>query len=137
WPRPARNSAQSGSAARMRRPGKPRRTRPAMGTTMANPACEWVRARLPLWVGDGDGPTEPGDEGGDLSIEDRRSIDRHLDACPTCREHRIALEQALGALARAAAMLSVPPDTPSLWPTLEPRIEAHDARSDARWSPAV
>ena len=29
----------------------------AMGTTMGNPACEWVRARLPLWSGVDDDPT--------------------------------------------------------------------------------
>jgi hypothetical protein len=108
-----------------------------MSTTMANPTCEWVRARLPLWVGDGDDLTEPGDEGGDLSAGDRCSIDRHLGACPSCREHQVALEHALGALASAAAVPPVPPETPALWPALEQRIEAHDARTEARWSPAV
>src|SRR5262245_10756002 len=121
----------------MGRSVQPRRGIPAMGMTMANPTCEWVRARLPLWVGDSDDPTEPGDEGGDLSAEDRCSIDRHLGACPGCRQHQVALEQALGALVGAAAVLPTPPETPSLWSALEQRIEARDARTDARWSPAV
>jgi hypothetical protein len=102
-----------------------------MGTTMANPACEWVRARLPLWVAAGDDPAEVGGEGSDLSVEDRRSLDRHLAACPACRQHRTALEQALGALIGAAAVAPIPPDTPSLWPALEQRIQAYDARTDA------
>ena len=103
---------------------------------MANPTCEWVRARLPLRVGDGDDPTESGDDGGDLSAEECRSIDRHLDACSSCRQRQVALKQALGALAGAAAVLPVPPETPSLWPALEQQIAAHDAGIAARWSPA-
>ena len=59
-----------------------------MGTTMDNPACEWIRGRLPLWMGAGDDLHDPDDDGGDLGIEDRRTIDRHLAACPGCREHR-------------------------------------------------
>jgi hypothetical protein len=40
-------------------------------------------------------------------------------------------------LAGAAAVLPVPPEAPSLWPALEQQIQAHEARSDARSSPAV
>jgi len=108
-----------------------------MGTTMGNPACEWVRARLPLWVDVSDDPTERNGEGGDLSTEDRRSIERHLRACPSCRQHRTALDQALGALAIAAAALPVPPDDRSLWPMLERRIETYQARTSSRWLRAV
>jgi hypothetical protein len=108
-----------------------------MDTKMANPTCEWVRVRLPLRVGDGRDPTGPGDGGGDLGAEDCRSIDRHLGCCPSCRQHQVALERALGALAGAAAVLPVPPEAPSLWPALKQQIQAHEARSDARPSPAV
>jgi hypothetical protein len=108
-----------------------------MDTKMANPTCEWVRTRLPLRVGDGRDPARPGDEGGDLSAEDCRSLDRHLGCCPSCRRHQVALERALGALAGAAAVLPVPPQAPSLWPALEQQIQAHEARRDARSSPAV
>ena len=98
-----------------------------MGTTMDNSSCEWVRGRLPLCMGAGDGPDDPGDDGGDLGVEDRRTIERHLAACPGCREHRSELAGALGALAVAAGALPVVPDAPSLWPALERRIAAHQA----------
>jgi len=101
----------------------------AMGTTMGNPACDWVRARLPLWVGVNDDPTEQNGEGDDLSPEDRRSIEGHLGACPGCRQHQVDLELAYSALAGAAGSLLVAPDAPSLWPVLERRMEAHDART--------
>jgi len=89
-----------------------------------------------------DGDDEPTEregngEGGDLSTEDRRSIDRHLEACPACRQYRVALEQALGALAHAAASLPILADAPSLWPLLERRIQADPARTGSRWSRAV
>jgi hypothetical protein len=88
-------------------------------------------------VGDCGNTTEPGDEGCDLSAEDRRSIDQHLDACSSCCQYRTALEQALGALAGVAAIPPVPSDTPSLWSSLEARIEVHAGRNDARWSPVM
>jgi hypothetical protein len=106
-----------------------------MGTTMANPTCEWVRARLPLRVGAGDDPTELGDEGGDLNVEDGRSLDRHLSSCPSCRRYQVALKQALSVLTGAAVV--VPPETPSLWPALEQQIAAHEARTTARCAPGV
>ena len=82
-----------------------------MGKSMGNRDCGWVRARLPLWVdnGDGNGQTDGTDqieansEGGDLSTKDRREIERHLADCTSCRHYRTALQQALGALAVAAA----------------------------------
>jgi Putative zinc-finger len=101
----------------------------AMGTTMGNPACEWVLARLPLGVGIDDDPTECNGEGDDLSPEDRASIEGHLGACPSCRQHRADLERAYCALAGAAGSLLVAPDAPSLWPSLERRMAAHDART--------
>jgi len=109
----------------------------AMGTTMGNPACEWVRARLPLGVGIDDGPTDRNDEGDDLSPEDRRSIEGHLGACPSCRQHRLDLDRAYRALADAADCLRVAPDAPSLWPSLERRIAAHDARTLPPWLRAM
>jgi hypothetical protein len=112
-------------------------TNQAMGTTMGNPACEWVRARLPLWVGVNDDLTERNDEGDDLSPEDRQSIEGHLGACPSCREHRADLERAYRVLASAAGSLLVAPDAPSLWPLLERRMEAHDARTRPPWLRAV
>ncbi len=79
-------------------------------------------------MGAGDDPDDPGDERGDLSVEDRRSIDRHLGTCPACRAHRSALTRALEVLGAAAA---TPPraDAPSLWPALERRIASHHARA--------
>jgi hypothetical protein len=104
-----------------------------MGTTMGNPECEWVRVRLPLWVGVSDDPTEPSGEGGDLSPDDRRSIERHLGSCAACGQYRAGLEQALETLGLAADALAAAPEAPSLWPALERRIAAHQARNRPRW----
>ena len=63
-----------------------------MGTTMDNPSCEWIRGRLPLGMGAGDGLGHPADEAAvDLGVEERRSIERHLAGCPGCRRHRSEL----------------------------------------------
>ena len=78
----------------------------AMSTTMDNPACEWVRGRLPLWTGFGDGADDPSDDGGDLGVEDRRSIGRHLKGCPGCREHRSALSRSMEALDRRVGLVA-------------------------------
>lgn len=109
----------------------------AMSTTMGNPECVWARARLPLWVGVNDDPTERNGEGDDLSLEDRQSIDRHLGACPPCRRYQADLERAYRALAGAASSLLVVPDAPSVWPLLERRMAAHDARTRPSWLRAV
>jgi hypothetical protein len=101
------------------------------GSTMDNSSCEWIRGRLPLSMGVGDELQDPGDDGGDLGLEDRRTIDRHLAECPGCREHRSELAGALGALAAAAGALPVMPDAPSLWPALERRIAARRACGDS------
>jgi hypothetical protein len=95
-----------------------------MGKPMGNRGCEWVFARLPLWVGQGvgDEQSEGVGEGRDLSAKDSRVITQHLAECASCRQHRLDLEHALGALAVAAAHLPLLQDTPSLWPELERRI---------------
>ena len=95
-----------------------------MGKSMGNRECEWVRARLPLWVGRGvdNEQSEVSGDGADLSAKDSRVIAQHLAECAACRQHRWDLEQALGALAVAAAHLPVIPEAPSLWPELERRI---------------
>ena len=46
-------------------------------------------------------------ERGDLTARERREIEQHLADCARCRRHRVALEQALGALAVAANHLPV------------------------------
>jgi hypothetical protein len=102
-------------------------------STIGNPCGAELRRQQCV----SDDPTERNGEGGDLSTEDRRSIDGHLQACPSCRQHRTALDQALGALATVAASLPVPPDDRSLWPMLERRIETHKARTSSRWFRAV
>jgi hypothetical protein len=101
------------------------------GTTMGNPSCEWIRGRLPLCMGVGDGLHDPGDDGSDVGVEDRRAIERHLAGCAGCREHRSELAVALGALAANAGALPVVLDAPSLWPALERRIAARRARGDS------
>lgn len=99
-----------------------------MGMTMDKSSCEWVRGRLPLWMGLGDDASDPGGDGDDLDADDRRSIEAHLGSCPACREHRAALARAFEALDLAAVALPAVPDAPSLWPALERRIAAHHSR---------
>jgi len=94
-----------------------------MGTTKDDVGCDWVRARLPLWVGDHDIRADGSGEGGDLSLLEHRRIERHLDHCATCPGHRSDLERALATLAVTAADLPVEPQVPSLWPALKDRIE--------------
>ncbi len=83
-------------------------------------------------MGAGDDPDHPNAEGGDLSVQDRRSIERHLVACSSCREHRSGLTPRLEALGVAAAALPAVPDAPSLWPELERRIAAYRSRDRSR-----
>jgi hypothetical protein len=104
-----------------------------VGKTMSNSRCDWVRVRLPLWVGDSADRTERNGEEGDLGAADRQAIERHLEDCALCRRYRTTLEQALGALAIAAAYMPVEPQAPSIWPALESRIANHDARMSSRW----
>ena len=110
-----------------------------MGKSMGNRECEWIGARLPLWVDNGDrnGSAEAHGERGDLTAKERREIEQHLVDCARCRSHRVALEQALGALAVAASHLPVLSDAPSLWPLLEQRIASRDRRAHGRWLQAI
>jgi hypothetical protein len=107
-----------------------------MGKTMSNPACDWVRVRLPLWVGDGADQTERTGEEGDLGAADRQAIERHLGDCASCQRYRTNLAQALDALAVAAGQV-VETQAPSLWPDLERRIATRNARKASRWSRAA
>src|SRR5262245_66313338 len=108
------------------------------GTTMDKPGCEWVRGRLPLWIGDGG---DSDDDGGDLSAEDRRAIEGHLRGCAGCRAHQAGLAGALEALAVTAGTAPAVPDAPSLWSSLERRIAAHhpgdDPRPSRAWDPVA
>lgn len=107
----------------------------AVSTTMDNPGCEWVRGRLPLWTGFGDGADDSSEDGGDLGIEDRRSIGRHLKGCPECRAHQSRLACSMEALAVAAGSLPIAPDVPSLWRSLEQRIAAHHSHDGSENRP--
>jgi anti-sigma factor RsiW len=106
-----------------------------MGKSMGNHECDWIVARLPLWVdnGDSNGSIEVHGERGDLTVEERQEIDQHLAGCARCSRHRVALEQALGALAIAANHLPVVSGAASLWPLLEQRIANHKTPSCWRW----
>ncbi len=107
--------------------------RQSMGKTMSNSTCDWVRARMPLWVGDCDMRSEPTGEEGDLIAADRLTIERHLEDCATCRQYRAALDQAMGALAIAASHLPVDTQAPSIWPALEQRIADQKHPKLAHW----
>jgi hypothetical protein len=103
-------------------------TRPKLGMLMSNRACRWVRARLPLWIGDRIVDVfDKNDDAGELLSEDRCEIERHLARCSYCRRHQIALERAFGALMAASAVPPVTPHAPSLWPILERLIADKNA----------
>jgi hypothetical protein len=105
----------------------------SMGKTKNDAGCDWVRARLPLWVGDREVRTDGNGEGGDLSLLEHQRMERHLEHCATCCCHRADLERALETLAAAAADLPVEPQAPSLWPALKHRIQDHHQPVPSRW----
>lgn len=79
---------------------------------MGNPRCNWVRDRLPLLAGD------------ELGMADRRRVERHLIGCPKCREHRLALSNALEVLHLASESLPGGAEgaSASLWPAVARQI---------------
>ncbi len=105
----------------------------SMEMTKDDAGCDWVRARLPLWVGDRDIRADGNGEGGDLSLLEDQRIKRHLDRCATCRSHQFDLELVLKTLAAAAADLPVEPQAPSLWPALERRIQDLHRPAQSPW----
>jgi hypothetical protein len=106
-----------------------------MSISMNKRECRWVRALLPLWVGDG-GPEqcEASSEEGDLSAQDRDRVERHLVGCPSCREQQMALGRAFSALVAAKAEPPVDRAAPSLWPLLEQRINGENSSERPRRS---
>jgi hypothetical protein len=105
-----------------------------MGKTKREVRCQWVRARLPLWVRDPDDRTDANDEGGELSLLEYQKLKRHLDHCPACCQYRSDLKRALQALAAAAAEFPTEPQAPSLWPALSRRIEDFHKTAPSRRS---
>jgi Putative zinc-finger len=72
--------------------------------------CRWVNHRLPLLAG------------GDLGVEERRKVERHLIGCPGCRGRRDASAGALAALRLLGEESPSKVDAPSLWPALARQI---------------
>jgi hypothetical protein len=72
--------------------------------------CRWVRHRLPLLIG------------GELGIDERRKVERHLIGCLDCKGHREASNDALSALRSFAEVAPARVDPPSLWPALSDQI---------------
>jgi anti-sigma factor RsiW len=72
--------------------------------------CRWVRHRLPLLAG------------GELGVEERRKVERHLIGCPGCRDRRDASTGALAALRSFAEESPSDAEAPSLWPALDLQI---------------
>jgi Putative zinc-finger len=75
-----------------------------------NHQCRWVCRRLPLLAG------------GELAVEERRKVERHLIGCPDCQGRRDASAAALAALRRLGEELPSKADVPSLWPSLSRQI---------------
>jgi len=88
--------------------------------------CGWTRDRLPL-LAEKEGSAAP--PPGGPSPAERRRIAVHLERCGSCRDHLGSLCGALDVLERAAAESPVDPRSPSLWPALEARIAAAEARA--------
>ena len=110
-----------------------------MGKSMGNRECDWIRSRIPLWIASDDGTGRPAAhcEGGDLSARELYHVERHLANCATCREYRVSMNQALGALATAATLVPAMSEGPSLWPVLERRIAGRLTGTDSLWPGAV
>ena len=92
--------------------------------------CEWVRDWLPLLAGDGE---RVAGQSGDVSAEDRRLLEGHLDVCTSCRRRRTALEGALSLLDVVAAQPPVGREGVSVWPDLEGRMRRYHERERSRW----
>jgi len=85
--------------------------------------CRWINPRLPLLAG------------GELGIEERRKVERHLIACPDCRERRDASTSALAALRLLGEESPSDRQAPSLWPALDRQIRQsrHLSRPALAW----
>jgi hypothetical protein len=70
--------------------------------------CLRVRNRLALCVGD------------DLAERDRRSVERHLAGCPSCRDHLVRLRRAREAMICSEPVLET---ISPLWPALRGRLQ--------------
>jgi len=92
--------------------------------------CEWVRDWLPLLAGDGE---RVAGQSGDVSAEDRRLLEGHLDVCTSCRRRRTALEGALSLLDVVEAQPPVGREGVSVWPDLEGRMRRYHERERSRW----
>jgi anti-sigma factor RsiW len=85
--------------------------------------CRWVRPRLPLLAG------------GELGVEERRKVERHLIGCPDCQGRRDSSAGALAALRRLGEESPSTVDAPSLWPSLARQIRQsrHAAPRPSWW----
>jgi hypothetical protein len=99
------------------------------GKIMGRPSCGWVHGWLPLLVDDGDGLAR---DDNNLDTQDRRLIEWHLEQCSRCRRHQTELGKVISVL-NLAATETTEPRTPSLWPTLEERIQRHQEQCRSQW----
>ena len=84
--------------------------------------CRWVHRRLPLLAG------------GELGVEERRKLERHLIGCPGCRDRRDASTGALAALRSLAEESPSGGEAPSLWPALAAQIrQSRHASPQPSW----
>ncbi|WP_435008782.1 zf-HC2 domain-containing protein [Tundrisphaera lichenicola] len=77
---------------------------------MGNDRCRWVRHRLPLLAG------------GDLGVEERRRVERHMIGCPDCRGLHHQAESALSVLRSVGSLSTTRAEAPSLWPSVARQI---------------
>lgn len=89
---------------------------------MGNKSCSWVLRRLPLL------------DGGELAVDERRHVERHLIGCPDCRGAHASTADALGAL-RVLAAAPARTDAPPLWPALHRQIrQSRHVSARPAWS---
>lgn len=92
-------------------------------------ACAWVRDRLPMLAEmDADFLTPGPEAEAALAPEDRRAVEAHLAGCRACRARRESQARAFDVLSTVAVEPPIGLEAPSLWPALQARIQAAEAR---------
>ncbi|WP_165073027.1 zf-HC2 domain-containing protein [Paludisphaera rhizosphaerae] len=101
-----------------------------MTKTPDDKACAWVRDRLPMLAEtDADSLAPAPETEAALAPQERRAVEAHLAGCPACLARRESQTRAFDALSAAAVEPPIGPGAPSLWPALQARIQAAEART--------
>jgi hypothetical protein len=66
--------------------------------------------------------------GGRLSPADHAAMERHLEACPSCRADLTAFTRVQAELPTLEAAAAAPPDVEEMWAVIKPRLTPHKRR---------